>query len=368
MSQIAASQPKATTRVNVANIEEALNRLWGSLHAEGTQETGITRACMSNLIIACQTEEQANFVRERIPALVERHPARVFLLTATAPAESSFTAEVSAHCRQMDAGQQQCSEYVEIHFAPAIVERVGSVLRPLLVGDLPTALWWASNQPPALTGKLFDVLAELADQVIYDSTGWPNPVKGARAMTRWVIGEKRPVFNLVWRHLKPWRLMLAQMLAPQVAPGALNNINEVRITHGPHGLSMAWLLVGWLAARLGWQPVSGKLRSPSEVDWSFRSTTHPIRVQIIRADAGASHVRGLEIGWFGQPHGRATFVIDDDQRLYLESESSTLPHASISSREPAIEVMIAAQLAHRTRDPLFQQTLAVAQRMTGTLE
>ncbi len=356
------------THVNVADIEATLNRLWDALHSEETPEQGVTRACMSNLIIACETETQAQQVRERIPALVEQHPARVFLLTAEAPAQGSIVAEVSAHCRRVEGDQQLCSEHVDIRFAPQVTERLGSVLRPLLIGDLPTALWWASNRPPPLSAALFESLAELADQVIYSSVGWPNPAEGVRAMTRWVVGDSRPVFNLAWRHLKPWRRILAQVLAPQVAPGALKNIQRVRIDHGPHALAMAWLLIGWLAARLEWQPQQGKLRSATQADWSFTSPSGTIAVEIHRLEQGPAQPRRLEIAWQGPAPGNVAFVLDDDDWLHVDPDTSTLPAASLPSREPPLEAMIAAQLAHRSRDALFQQAIGVAQVMAGVLD
>lgn len=357
----------SATRVNVADIELALDRLWGALHAEGEVEHGVTRACMSNLIIACQTEEQARDVGERIPELVERHPARVFLLTACAPQGNSIEAEVSAHCRRAEGSRQLCSEHVDIRFDPAVAGRLGSVLRPLLIGDLPTALWWASNQPPPLSNGLFDTLAELADQVIYDSVGWPNPAEGVRAMTRWVMGEKRPVFNLAWRYLKPWRRILAQVLDPRVAPGALQHIDSIRIVHGPHALPMAWLLIGWLASRLQWQPQKGEVQSGSDVGWAFRTPRGNLRVQIHRSSEGVAQVRKLNLAWQGAAPGRAGFLYGDDQWLSLLPEESTLPVTTIPAREVPMEMMIAAQLAHRSKDPLFEQSIAVAQIMAGVL-
>jgi glucose-6-phosphate dehydrogenase assembly protein OpcA len=355
------------TRVNVADIELALNRLWGALHPEDETGQGVTRACMSNLIIACQTEQQAHNVRERIPELVERHPARVFLLTACAPQGHSIEAEVSAHCRRTDGSRQLCSEHVDIHFDPAVAGRLGSVLRPLLIGDLPTALWWASNQPPPLSEGLFNTLAELADQVIYDSVGWPNPAEGVRAMTRWVIGERRPVFNLAWRYLKPWRRILAQVLDPRVAPGALQNIDSIRIEHGPHALPMAWLLIGWLAARLQWKPQKGEVQSGTEVGWAFRTLRGNMRVHIHRSPDGLAQVHKLNLTWQGAAPGRAGFLYGDDHRLSLLPEESTLPATSIPAREVPMEMMIAAQLAHRSKDPLFEESIAVAQIMAGVL-
>jgi glucose-6-phosphate dehydrogenase assembly protein OpcA len=362
-----ASVTASGTRVNLADIELALNRLWVALHPGGEAEQGVTRACMSNLIIACQTQEQARNVSERIPELVERHPARVFLLTACAPKGHSIEAEVSAHCRRTDGSNQLCSEHVDIRFDPAVAGRLGSVLRPLLIGDLPTALWWASNQPPPLSDGLFDTLAELADQVIYDSVGWPNPAEGVRAMTRWVMGGKRPAFNLAWRYLKPWRRILAQVLDPRVAPGALQNIDSIRIEHGPHALPMAWLLIGWLAARLQWKPQKGEVQSASEVGWAFRTPRGDMRAHIHRSSEGLAQVRKLNLTWQGAAPGRAGFLYGDDHRLSLLPEESTLPATSIPVREVPMEMMIAAQLAHRSKDPLFEQSIAVAQIMVGVL-
>ena len=126
MNESSSSSVSASaTRVNVADIELALNRLWDALHEEGQSEHGVTRACMSNVIIACLTEEQAHDVSNRIPRLVERHPARVFLLTACAPQGNSIEVEVSAHCRRSEGSKQLCSEHVDIRFDPAVVERLG---------------------------------------------------------------------------------------------------------------------------------------------------------------------------------------------------------------------------------------------------
>ncbi len=359
------TRAESGTRVDVADIEMALHRLWDALHAEG-QEHGVSRACMSNLLIACETEQQAEAVSGRIAELVEHHPARVFLLTAVAAEGRSIEAEVSAHCRRAEGGKQLCSEHVDIRFDPAVVERLGSVLRPLLVGDLPTALWWASNQPPPLS-RLFEPLAALADQVIYDSVGWPNPAEGVRAMTRWVMGEKRPVFNLAWRYLKPWRRILAQVLDPNVAPGALQNIDSVYVEHGPHALPMAWLLLGWLAARLGWKPQQGDVQSGKELAWSFRGPRGDFRVRIQRLDQGPAQVCKLKLGWQGESPGHVTFIYGDDCWLSVVEAESTLPPAAIPACESPVDKMISAQLAHRSKDPLFEQSIAVAQIMAGVL-
>ena len=59
------------------------------------------------------------------------------------------------------------------------VETLHFAARSLVIGDLPTNLWWAAPQPPPLAGPLLYDLSENAQQIMYDSLGWENPVKTA---------------------------------------------------------------------------------------------------------------------------------------------------------------------------------------------
>ncbi len=357
------------TGVDVAEIRTALDDLWGSLHTADSDEIDhrVTRTCMSNLLILCQGDAEAVLVREQIARVVSAHPARVFLLTAIEDYPDEVSAEVSAHCRLASDEEQLCSEQIEICFRPAAIRRVRSVIRPLLIGDLPTALWWASRQPPPLSDGMFDTLAELADQVIYDSVGWPNPPAGVRAMTRRILEEDKPVSNLAWRYLKPWRRILAQTLDPRVAPSTLASVASVRVEHGPHALPVAWLLVSWLAARLDWQPVSAEAISETELAWSFSSAGPDVQVRIHRVADGLPQVTSLELEWAGDDRGQVMFAYGEDEWLSIDAGRSTLPAASIPAHPVSIEKMIAAQLAHRSKDPLFQQAIAAAKNMSDVL-
>src|SRR5262249_60361866 len=106
---------------------------------------------------------------------------------------------------------------------------------------------------PALGGGLFGELAPMADQVIFDSLGWLEPVRGMAAMGR--LRNHRPLLmDVCWRRLRAWRRILSQGLDPAFAPGTLAAVGELALEHGPHALTQAWLLVGWLACRLGRRP------------------------------------------------------------------------------------------------------------------
>jgi len=187
-------------------------------------------------------------------------------------------------------------------------------------------------------------------------------------MGRWVKGRRQTVFNLAWRRLKPWRRIIAQVLNPAVAPGALRHIDSVEIVHGPHALSMAWLLIGWLAARLGWVADDGKVRSTSEVGWGFRTETGAVRIAIRRSDQGDPQIETLRVNWHESgTSGRVSFSSGEHARIRVVADESTLPPAVIPSTTPSPEAMVAAQLAHRERDPSFEYALGVAETMAGVL-
>src|SRR5262249_18616190 len=152
------------------------------------------------------------------------------------------------------------------------VQRLPSTARSLLIGDLPTSLWWAASSPPTFGGELFDELKAMTDQVIYSSLTWSDPVRGTLATAAWAVaaGLNEPaIADLAWRRLAPWRSLIAQSLDPASRPGALETISSVEVEHGPHGLPQAWLLVGWLASRLQWQKTGGTAHCGREIDWRF---------------------------------------------------------------------------------------------------
>jgi hypothetical protein len=267
-------------RVRIASIEAELGILWAQFNRDSGGAHTVMRACMSNLIIYCDTPEEAAVVGQEITKIVDIHPARVLLLVGDGqPGIDSIEALITIYYTALDEDWQVCAERIDVVAASASAERLPSVARSQLIGDLPTTLWWVSRRPPPEVGDVFFQLAELADQIIYDNMGWINPIKGISVMTRWVAAQQNEqvVYNLAWRRIALWRKLLSQMLDPQIAPGALEGLRVIEIDHGPHALAMTWLLVGWLASQLKWRPVDGKQLSNSELVWKFHNNHHEIR-------------------------------------------------------------------------------------------
>lgn len=366
-----AASPTPVT-VSLPEVErEFLRRL--HLHAEQGAPT-LVRACMSNLVIFCNNRQQEARAAAEIPGIVALHPARVLLLVADPNANGAeLTASVCIRPRPIHGGRQIFSEEVVLHAPTRATDRLTSAMRGLLIGDLPTNLWWVAPEPPALYGPLVDELIEPAQQVIYDSVGWREPARGIAATTSWLArvipppesGHWRVVSDVNWRRLKAWRRLIAQALDPGTAPGALDSITEVLVEHGPHAVIRAWELVSWMAARLGWRVQAAAVQPGIEFTWQAQAQHGMIRVRIRRLSDGPADLRHLRIVCLldGKP-GALNFTADGDRRLAVQPEGGPgLPRTLTVPPQPLAE-LIARQLSDREPDPLFIESMRVAQIFT----
>jgi len=367
--RILSTRPK---RVPIAGIDAALRRLWSEVHQDLSGGRTVMRACMSNLIIYCNSSDDAEEIGRELPFIAEIHPARVLLLIGNGqPKKGKIDSEVSMYYTELNEGCQVCAERIDAIVATEAIDRLPSIARAHLIGDLPITLWWASRLPPPEAGEIFFQLAELANQIIYDNMGWANPAKGVASMTRWVAGQQdaKVVHNLAWRRISYWRKLISQVLDPQAAPDALNSLNLIEIKHGPHALAMSWVLVGWLASRLRWKPIDGKSISDSELIWRFERQNREIKVIAKRQPSGEPLLYQILFDWSqADKPGRICFERLDHERVGIVEALSTVPPRVFSAHIPSRSTLISAQLAHRTREKIFEDALKTSNAMSAVFQ
>jgi len=359
--------PKA---VSVADIERELNELLRQPIGPDGQEM-INWACMSNLIIYCATEEQFNRVTAEIGLIVRHHPARVLVLVGDATkAGDQLEAYVSAACHILGGGRKSCSEYVTLSAGGPATRRLPNMVRSLLIGDLPTDLWWSHNEPPPAGGDLFNELAGMSNQIIYESVSWPSPVKSVVTMAQWAANpdSSLTISDLGWRRLKPWRRILGQSLDPGVTPEALESITEVIFDHGPHTLQQVWLLVGWLACRLNWKPLGGKVVPGEALTWRFQSPRGTVSITAKRHSELSPEIHRMALNWksAGKTH-TADFAVAGPNRLAVTMKDPDMPPRYLLSPYQSRAELIAKQLPDRGRDELFDQTLQLSRQMAESM-
>jgi glucose-6-phosphate dehydrogenase assembly protein OpcA len=363
------------TPVPFQDIELELNRRLKEAIGTGTE--AISRARMSNLVIYCDTANLASAVAAEVPQIVAIHPARVFLLVAEPSLSSGDeTAYVSILERPGSDDRKVFSEVVTLCATGRGVERLPFAVRGLLIGNLPTNLWWAAHQPPPFTGPLLHDLAEYAEQILYDSIGWTQPARGVAATASWFASLERVqkptryriASDLNWRRLKYWRRVLAQALDPATADGAIASITEVLIEHGPHAVIQAWLLGSWLASCLQWRVQAGTITPNVEFSWHGRSAQGPVRIRIDRLPEGPSEVRRVRIVCkLGGVPAAFDIRVEDERRLAIHLEGFEATHRTVTITPQSTAELVGRQLSDRERDPIFCESMSVAGTLSQSL-
>lgn len=360
--------------VPLGDVDRELARRLHAIQQPG--EKPILRAHLSNLIIFCKSDERAAQLDAEVPALTAVHPARVLLLVCRPGPGNQLTATVRVRAHPSGDHRRISSEQVTLRAEGPAVQRLPYAVRGLVLGELPINVWWAVPEPPPLSGALLYELAENAQQILYDSIGWPEPIRGVVAAANWLnqLSKNsnrhhwRVVSDLNWRRLKDWRRILAESLDPAMAPGALSSITDVRITHGPHAVVQAWELAGWLAARLGWQVQTGRVQPGVEITWRFSTARQPVSVSLRRLGEGPSNLRSVRIACSlnGKP-GAVNLTLEDEKRIAVLPEvEGAAPRTLNLSQEPLAE-LVGRQLSNREGDPAFTQSMALARQLGQTI-
>lgn len=246
------------TQVDVAAIEKQLKDLWQ--HATAGDQSSVMRACSSNFIMLTDSDEGA--VDEILNDILTKHPARAILAVFKNDEQAQVDAWVSARCRLADGkgDEQVCSEQITVHARGASTEQLASVIRPLIVSDLPVVLWWRKAK---LEKDLLRPLASMADLLIVDSNSDPLDHEFLDSVHPMTAGRSRlRALDLNWIRLNSWQRAMANAFdGHPLEVFELANIQSVAIHYHNQEdgrvSNQALLLAGWIAGRLQWLTAKG---------------------------------------------------------------------------------------------------------------
>ena len=306
-------------QIDIRAIERELNDLWKQLaeDANAEKQQTVTRTCVLNLIVVTGGGRAAEHATETVARLTGRHPNRAFVISAAPNARKDvLDAWVQTHCQMPSPGRPQvCGEQITIEARGTAVDRVAGTLLPLLVPDVPVMLWWPHGEPA--DDPRFLKFADMVDRVIVDSATFAAPEAGLARMAALLnpdegraereggqSGVGTTISDLSWSRLTPWRELTAQFFdAPALVPH-LAEITRVTVDYEARAgavadRSQALLLVGWLAARLGWRTAEPPSEQPDGTTLHLASASGaPITVELrpaAPADDALDRLSALEI-------------------------------------------------------------------------
>jgi glucose-6-phosphate dehydrogenase assembly protein OpcA len=231
------------TPVEVSAIGKELKKLWS---ADQTR----TRATLFNFAVICQGEAAMAENTELLSNFVRGHAFHALLLGIDpGTGGPDVRAWINAHCYLPKTGAKHvCCEQVSIFIRGNVRALLPNLLFGQLDYDLPLTLWWRGE-------NLGDLDAEVwrwVDRLLFDSQSWAEPRKQFHALRHALGGNRTVLCDLAWTRTLRLRQALAQIFDMPGTVIALPHLKRVAITHAPGARTTAVLLLGWLAAQLGW--------------------------------------------------------------------------------------------------------------------
>jgi glucose-6-phosphate dehydrogenase assembly protein OpcA len=222
-------------------IAAALRDLLRERHAANE---ALAPARVLNLIVIVDREWKGE-ISNRLERVGRYHASRT-ILCAVEERRRTLDATAVMSYEEPSGGLGVMRESVEIDMGLSQLERIDTVVDPVLAAELPTVLWAPHGHDQAASP-----LAEMIDVLLIDSDEEPDPSEAlARAEDAL---HSAYVVDLAWLRTTPWRERIAASFDPPARLPSIRRLERIAVRHRPSSTVSALLLTGWLASRLGWQ-------------------------------------------------------------------------------------------------------------------
>ncbi len=381
---VRAQAADAHARLVAAQAEAAARAAAALAASQETSDAGghhvAARTSVLNLVVMAGDADTADACALTIAATAGRHASRSLVLTEVDPeGPSGLDARIEALALTTSAGKAETGAemiYVTAHGETG--SHLASIIVPLLVHDLPVALWWPAD-PPFETHRA-ERLLPLADRLIVDGSAWSGCGLGMLGQLA-AVAEQRNLVVMDWALLRQsrWREALASVYdLPDLRPhlGAVRRIEvEYAATKagdpdGDTNVVRPLYHVAWLASRLGMTVVSPLRRLDTGTRTAMlRQSGHEVEVVLMPAVSKlpdgstvrveiTSRLRGAElIGTVAASDRSVDVVILDNgrERVRRSYAAPRLKDADLLGR--AVEEGAA--------DPVSVHALSTAGRLLG---
>jgi glucose-6-phosphate dehydrogenase assembly protein OpcA len=281
----AAALPVAATTwethtVDAKTIQQALDYLWAEVGQDSSNpdatgapksfDQASMRASTVNLIVLCDSVENAREIGDLVGHLTEFCPSRTVILVTDGPRQDvdALTVRAAVYQRPIGRGRPPVTyETVTVMANSKRASSLANIASTLLIPELPDFLWWHARKLER--HPLFDELADICDRLIVDTTSLDLSADTIRLLARLASLRQSELrlSDLTWARLTPWRQLVAQFFDNPAAQASIDLIDELTISFSENsdldatGLSSALLVAGWFATRLGWHAPGELVRS-----------------------------------------------------------------------------------------------------------
>jgi glucose-6-phosphate dehydrogenase assembly protein OpcA len=295
---------------SVPEIERALAHIWAdaATHRGDGEHHVAARSSVLNLVVVAGPREAAERCAATIEATAGRHPSRSLILSALDDeGRPGLDATIQTVAVATAAGADQTGAetiYVTVHGETS--HHLASIIVPLLVHDLPVALWWPRD--PQFSSHRADRLLPIADRLIVDGSSWSGDgLDRLAAMALATQGRRLVVADFALLRQARWREALASVYdLPDLRPH-LRAVRSITVEFAapeegdPAGLTnivRPVYHVAWLTSRLGMSVVEPMRRLPDgRRAATLRQGGHAVAAEWrpVRSDLGEGSTVRVEI-------------------------------------------------------------------------
>jgi glucose-6-phosphate dehydrogenase assembly protein OpcA len=290
-SDLTAGRP---TLHSVAEIETQLGHLWTNARKRtaGEGENYVAaRSNVLNLVVVAGHRETAERCAATIAATAGRRPSRSLILSAADP---DGPARLDAHVQILSVptptgSGETDAEMVYVTAHGDTGRHLASLIVPLLVHDLPVALWWPHD--PQFGGHRADRLLPIADRLIVDGSSWSgNGLDRLAEIARQARTRRLVVADFSLLKQARWREAIASVYdLPDLRPH-LRAVRSITVEYaaaededstGLTNVVRPVYHVAWLASRLGMSVVRPLRRGPNgRRTATLRQGDHQVAVEL----------------------------------------------------------------------------------------
>lgn len=380
-SDLTAAMPTAHS---VSEIEHQLGALWvrARTRASGDAEPHVAaRSNVLNLVAVARQPEIAERCAATIVATGARHPSRSMVFAA---ADMDGPAGMDAYVRTLTApsatgGGETDADLIYLTARGDTGRHLASIIVPLLLHDLPVALWWPHD--PMFSSRRADRLLPIADRLVVDGSSWSgNGLDRLEEMAG--VARKRRLVVADFSLLKQarWREAVASVYdLPDLRPH-LRAVRSIKVEYaaaesqdstGFTNVVRPVYHVAWLASRLGMSVVTPLQRgSDGRRTATLRQGSHRVAVELqpVCSDlSGGSTVRveitskrrGAELVGDVTATDRMVEVVVRDKGRERARRTYVAPRLN------DVDLLVLA-VEDSAGDPIAAQVLAMAGNLTAT--
>jgi len=206
-------------------------------------------------LVCVVDREWSGEIANRLRRVGRYHASRTVVCTVeprrkTIDATASITTDDA-----MEAGHfAEMRELVVVNVGQRHLPYVDTIVDPLVVTDLRTAVWSPHGHPEAVDALTIGRAGgdPVAQDVLLDSADEPDVLGALDRVCE--LAERIDVVDLAWLRCTPWRERLAAAYDPPHRRPELDTLSKISVRYRADSLISGLLLVGWLCSRLGWRP------------------------------------------------------------------------------------------------------------------